>query len=175
VLYSPPKSHRQVVRPRRRRRRCTVCGQPFKSEPTTKPRRFCGDRCRDAARRQRNHEILGIARGRRGGSSGVPRISKNNRVFSKGYKADFPDRGSGITGAAVETEVIVNRSWRQVVSPDGVTCWVATSPTEPIAVTAEAAALIATIPADLSIPDFLKREASVASPTRCRKGADNAS
>jgi hypothetical protein len=158
VLYNPHTAGPQ------HRSRCAACGGVFFAPATTGRRRFCSDRCRDAARRQRNHELFGVARGRRRGSSGVPRISKNNRVFSKGCKADFGGRGSGITGPAsvIEAEVMAGRSWRQVQSPDGVTCWVAAvNPASPAAVTVTegAAALIATIPADLSIPDFLKRAA----------------
>jgi predicted nucleic acid-binding Zn ribbon protein len=147
MLYNPQKSRRQVTR-HHRHRRCAVCGQRFASEPTTKPRRFCGDRCRDAARRQRNHVILGIAR-----------ISKNRPVFSKGCKVNFGGRGSGIAGTAtvIEVEIIAGRFWHEVLSPDGVKCWSTISPVATTA-SAEATALITTIPDNLSIPAFLKRD-----------------
>jgi hypothetical protein len=61
----------------------------------------------------------------------------------------------------LETEVIAGQSWRQVTSPDGVTCWTTAVNLSVIATVtvSEAAALIAAIPGDLSIPDFLKRTA----------------
>jgi hypothetical protein len=47
--------------------------------------------------------------------------------------------------------------WKEVISPDGVKCFVTRfrAPTPPVG--ARAAELIATIPTDLSIPSFLKR------------------
>jgi hypothetical protein len=155
VLYNP-----HTAGPRHRSR-CAACGGVFFAPATTRPRRFCSDRCRDAARRQRNHELFGVARGRRRGSGGVPRISKNNRVFSKAYKPDFRDRGSGISAhsGVIEIEILAGRSWHEVTSPDGVKTWISAvatvATTAAVAIVSTWSPVTSTIGADLAIPEFL--------------------
>ena len=151
--------------PHRRRRRCACCGQPFATK--TRPGRFCSDRCRDAARRQRNHRRFGVT-GHRGSSR--PRIFKNKPVSSKPYKADFCDRGSGIYGptAVVEVEIRAGRSWHPVVSLAGIVCQVTRLPKSTPASEATwrsdwSPNWLPSWPVgpDLTIPEFLQR----ASPT----------
>jgi hypothetical protein len=149
--------HDPPLQSRHRRRRCACCGQASPSK--TRPGRFCSDRCRDAARRKRNHERFGRARGY---PSSVPRISKNKRAFSKPCKGDFRDRGSHISGPSevIAIAILAGRSWRQVVSPAGVESLVTTikpAPSITLAISTFWSPTTTAIGADLWIPNFLRR------------------
>jgi hypothetical protein len=140
-------THPQPVQARRRH--CEICGTTFVPKRASRRQKFCSYKCRDAARRERDFALIV---GRRWGSQVNPRSRKNSKAVSKPYRGDSGDRPSrdyrGIRGPAwvIETEVFA----AQVPVPTLV------SP----ASTIRLAALIASIPADLSIPPFLRRPIS---------------
>ena len=104
--------------------RCQKCGKPLHAKRGSRRQLYCSYKCRDEARRSRNFAALACTRR---GSQGIPRSVENQPLVSNGYKAYYVVRPPCIVGPAlvIETEVIANRNWQSVVSPDGVTAQVA--------------------------------------------------
>jgi hypothetical protein len=66
------------------RRRCMTCGAPLTIKHNGRPRRFCSDRCWDAARRDGNFRDFGATRYP---SQGMPENSQKTQVKSNICKA----------------------------------------------------------------------------------------
>jgi predicted nucleic acid-binding Zn ribbon protein len=122
------------------RRRCEVCGTAFAPKQASRRQKFCSYNCRDAAQRERDFALIV---GSRWGSQGNPRPSKNSKAVSRPYRGDSCDRHHGIRGPTwvIEAEVFAT----QLPAP---------------ALDIRLATLIGSIPADLSIPPFLRRPIS---------------
>jgi hypothetical protein len=141
VLYNPPGSNpQQDPRQRYRVRSCETCGRPLWQANAKK--KFCSDRCRQAARRRQKWDSqFAVSRSAGHPSSGLSRFAENSPSVSKAYKADFASRGIVGPRYVIDIEIGI------------------TDPPKPADPTfqARADALIATIPDDLSLPDFLRR------------------
>jgi hypothetical protein len=129
---------------------CQACGRQFFYRRTGRPRNFCDQRCRQADFRRSGYLW-----------SKIDESVQKNEVKSKAYRADFGDRPSfdpGLWRLILEIEIFAGLAWQAVISLDGVHCQVARF-AKPLDAAAriKAVELIAQIPADLSIPDFLRR------------------
>ena len=138
---------------------CSTCGSPLKPKRGSRRQLYCSYRCRDEARRARNFAVSATTLR---GSPAIPQLVQNNCVGSTPYEGDFHGRASGIFGPpdVIKIEIIAGRDWKSVVSLDGVACEVArfiAPKTIDAKIRAKADELIAQIPADLSIPNFLRR------------------
>jgi hypothetical protein len=142
VLYdSNPKFKRLISG------RCRYChGKFFTAKRTGRPQLFCGKKCRQAEFRF----VTGL---RRSGFEPEGTVALNcdetpqkSRANSKVSKVGFADRGYGIVGPArvIDIEVGTDRNLRLATEES--------SSADP-----RASKFIAQIPADLSIPAFLKR------------------
>lgn len=190
MLYSPPPPPQQgLLRHRYRPRRgeylqCRACGKRIKR--MAQHQLFCSRRCR-----QRFNYGKAVAQGRfnpflardTGRPTHPPCKPLNGHSFRGDKPRAFP-RLNAAPEAVIEAEIIAGGNWAPVVSPDGVRCEVAETlpridPTvgcgRSAATRTKANELIAAIPADLSIPDFLKREldqraaSSIFSPRHSRR------
>ena len=103
---------------------CQKCGKPLHPKRGSRRQQYCSYKCRDEARRDRNFAVSATTRR---GSPAIPRSVENRPLSSKGYKADFVGRASSIIGPriVIEREIISDRTWESVVSPDDVTYEVA--------------------------------------------------
>jgi hypothetical protein len=144
-------SNKSGDRQMQHRHRCR-CGALIAAKRTGRKAKFCSDRCRSEARRARSFVSLGR-------SSGASRNDENSIAKSNGCKGHFAGRAYSIIAPpdVIAAEVFGGSDWQSIVSPDGVRCEVAKVGPSAAARTNDASALIAQIPADLSIPDFLRR------------------
>ena len=134
---------RQVIR-----RRCECCGVAFTAKRAARRQFFCSSRCRDADRRDRNFRHFGAARR---GRSAVPRSSQKTHVISRPCEGTFGDRASPLIGPQ-DLPVNILGGYRFLNTPEiDLETETGLGPDDP-----RVRALIATIPADLSIPDFLR-------------------
>ena len=164
------------------RRRCESCGVAFTAKRAARRQFFCSSRCRDADRRERNFRHFGTARG---GRSAVPRSSQKTQVISRSCKGTFGDRAPIETAYSTlsppafhsprdKAKAIAeyrrhHPAPRPLIEPHDAPvnvvggckfpgapkidlCPVETGSNDP-----KLRVLIATIPSDLSIPDFLRR------------------
>jgi predicted nucleic acid-binding Zn ribbon protein len=104
--------------------RCAVCGRTVMRR--SRQQRYCSDRCRDFARREKNartafkNPIVGQHTGK---PTNPPK--KSHRFNS------LPAAKSGATPAiyapreVISREIIAGRDWREEISPDGVVAQVA--------------------------------------------------
>jgi hypothetical protein len=132
---------------------CANCGRLINPKRASRRQRFCTYRCRDEARRARDFAEYYPNRPN-------PRSVENRPLVSTICKANFVDRASIIgPRVVIEIEIIADRDWKSVTSPDGVVCEVVRFASEKIdvATRSEAAELSTTISSDLSIPKFLRR------------------
>ena len=135
------------------RRRCECCGVAFPAKRAARRQFFCSSRCRDADRRERNFRHFGTARR---GRSAVPRSSQKTQAISKPCKGTFNDRASPLIGPQ-DPPVNILGGYRFPGAPK-ITLATETETTPDLGLDDPGvAALIATIPADLSNPDFLRR------------------
>jgi hypothetical protein len=67
---------------------CATCGAPLDIKHNGRPRRFCSDRCWDAARRNRNFRVSGRARYPSQGVPGNPRKTQAKSTICEGTSAD---------------------------------------------------------------------------------------
>jgi hypothetical protein len=74
---------------------CECCGQRLQPKRGSRRQRFCNSRCRDEARRARNHAVFGTARR---GSQAIPRSVENNRVKSNACNGHFDGQPPSICG-----------------------------------------------------------------------------
>ena len=99
---------------------CPVCGRSILAKRAGRKREYCSDKCRDAHRRRVNFQFCGHARYPH---SAEPRNAKNSPVISNGCKADFAGRASvnkALRHRIIQVEILEVRTWREVVSSDGV-------------------------------------------------------
>jgi hypothetical protein len=108
--------------------RCRYCDRQFFCWRSARPKFFCDGKCRQADFRHTGY--LGSKR-----NESHPKTPAQSRTF----RPDFAGRGIVGPGYVIDIEI-----------------GIAEPPVDPT-FQAKADALIATIPADLSIPDFLKR------------------
>jgi predicted nucleic acid-binding Zn ribbon protein len=66
---------------------CATCGAPLDIKHNGRPRRFCSDRCWDAARRNRNFRVSGRARYPSQGVPGNPRKTQAKSTICEGTSA----------------------------------------------------------------------------------------
>jgi endogenous inhibitor of DNA gyrase (YacG/DUF329 family) len=137
-------------------RTCAVCGRPLWQANAKK--RFCGDRCRQAAHRsQKWADQYETSRSGRHHPSRVSRSVENSPSTSRVCKAILAGRAFSIIGPkhVIEIEVFADRA----INSDGSRYEIPAEAAEGIdpVIKARADGLIAQIPADLSIPDFLRR------------------
>jgi hypothetical protein len=119
-------------------RACASCGRPLWRANAKK--RFCSDRCRQAGHRKGKWEgRYDPSRSAPHHPSDLSRFPKNSPAISTGCKANFAGRGIVGPGFVIDIEI-----------------GIADSPTDP-AFQAKVAEAIAEIPADLTVPNFLKR------------------
>jgi hypothetical protein len=152
-----------VAKRRPGREHCCNCGAVIVAKRTGRKRLFCSNRCRSEARRARRFVAPGYY------PSGATRNAENSLAKSSGCKGNFGDRASvdpGLWRLIVEVEIFAGLAWRPAISQDGVPCQCARFAPKPIDATAriKAAELIAQIPGDLSIPDFLQRRPALDRP-----------
>jgi hypothetical protein len=122
-------------------RACTACGRPLWQSNAKK--KFCSDRCRQAGHRSRTWaDQFDPSRSAGHTPSGLSRFAENSASVSKRYKADFTSRGIVGPGFVIDIEI-------GIADPP--------KPVDPTFQT-KVDALIATIPDDLSIPNFLRRQ-----------------
>lgn len=132
------------------RRRCECCGVAFTAKRAARRQFFCSSRCRDADRRERNFRHFGTARR---GRSAVPRSGQKTRAISTPCKGSFSDRASPLIGPR-DPPVNILGGYR---FPNAPKIDLATETAPDRLDDPRLGALIATISADLSIPDFLRR------------------
>lgn len=161
---------------------CRHCGKPLKRRPTGRVRKFCSARCRKAhsrfpasfvtltgvgvglSRNSKNSPARSVTskgqnRGRASrltptqqlfcdfvGREAVAAANRQNARFWREAMVELPIEASG--------DYFTEPEWREVISPDGVRCYVTRFRQT---VTSGSSWSAATIPDDLSIPGFLKR------------------
>ena len=169
MLYNPNPPTQQDLHQHRggNAANCEHCNKPLRPKRGSRRQQFCSDRCRKAAERadqwHAQFDAPGRTEPRQTGSGsqhgGVSGSVQNTPLVSKACKGDFADRPSAISGprVVIETEIMAGRDWQPVTSPDDVCCEV-TQIGLSAATKAKAAEYIAEIPADLSIPQFLRRQ-----------------
>jgi hypothetical protein len=126
---------------------CAICRHAIVAKHVGRKARFCSDKCRSAARRARNRAGLG-------GSSGATRNAANSFIKSNARKGDFGGRASpsglpmvaSISGPPTVIEIEIGADRRR-----------AAPRISNATIRAKAGELIAEIPADLSVPLFLRR------------------
>jgi hypothetical protein len=145
---------------------CEVCGKVLVRKKAGRKRHFCSDQCRDAARRNRSFVgLVGKGAFFRGGgypTQGNPRNAVAAIWFCRGIFGHFGDRAPVdpvLWRLIVEIELFGGLAWQPAISVDGVRCEIARFAPKKLntAARTKAAELIAQIPADLSIPEFLRR------------------
>ena len=99
---------------------CLTCGAPLHRKRAGRRPRYCGDGCKQSAFRARKWA----------GRYEIPaplRNERNNDGKSTACNSRFGDLASHISGPAgvIEWELIRNRHWTPITSPDGVSCLVA--------------------------------------------------
>jgi hypothetical protein len=104
---------------------CSNCGTALTPNRASRRQRYCSYTCRDEARRSRNFAISATTRR---GNPAIPRSVENRPLVSTSCKDGFAGRTTtSIIGpqVVIVTEIITDRIWHSVVSPDGVWCAVA--------------------------------------------------
>ena len=103
---------------------CQHCGAKLHPKRASRRQLYCSYRCRDEARRARNFAVSATTRR---GRPAIPRSVENQPLVSTSCKDGFAARTPSIIGPqiVIETEIIANRTWQSVISPDGVYCEVA--------------------------------------------------
>jgi hypothetical protein len=102
--------------------RCAVCGAALAPRRGSRRQKFCSYRCRDEARRARNHAKFSATRYP---CQGKPRSVQNRPLSSKDCESVFADRPlriNAVPRAVIELELFAGREWLTVTSPDGVIC-----------------------------------------------------
>ena len=99
---------------------CSNCGEPLNPKRGSRRQRFCSYRCRDEARRNRNFATFATTR------PAIPRSVQNNVAASTACVLENRDQASGIGGPrkVIMVELVARRTWRDVISVDGVRCQV---------------------------------------------------
>jgi hypothetical protein len=102
--------------------RCANCGAALAPRRGSRRQKFCGGRCRDAARRARNHARFLATRYPYGPK---PRSVRNRPLSStdcNGVFANQPRRINVAPRVVIDVELFAGRDWSTSVSPDGVIC-----------------------------------------------------
>ena len=125
ALYAPTSGSTQDSRSRFHGNApsCSTCGAAIVAKRGSRRQRYCSPKCRDAARRERNFQKIGLARYPR---SGVPRSTKKSRSASEASTAGLADQRNRVSRRRlIEIEVIAPHEWKSATSTDSVVSWVA--------------------------------------------------
>jgi hypothetical protein len=138
MMHAP--LNRSAFRAQGRVRSCAACGRPLWQANAKK--RFCSDRCRQAGHRSQKWDgEFGLLRSVGHHPSRVSRFAENSPVTSESCKANLADLAYSIIGPPEVIEIEIGQSRQLTPKVDR----------------AEVDRLRAEIPADLSIPNFLRR------------------
>jgi endogenous inhibitor of DNA gyrase (YacG/DUF329 family) len=104
--------------------KCAACGRSVLRQ--SRQQKFCSDRCRDFARREKNGRTA-IKKSIVGQDTRKPTNPPKTLTDSMACGQGNRGRASRIYGPrhVIERELIAGRDWSPVVSPDGVRCMVA--------------------------------------------------
>jgi hypothetical protein len=107
------------------------CGRRVKRR--SRAQKFCSDKCRQRARREKTVRDGGQKIGQGGSTRPVTNPPKNCRVFN-GLQGAKSRTSPSISGPdyVLDFEIFEGREWAAVTSPDGVTCTVSSLRSPPL-------------------------------------------